>query len=232
MSVLFGLGLGPGDPELITLKAARLIGAAEVVAYIHAPGAGSFARSIAEGVLRAGVREIAIEVPMAVDRGPAQAAYDRGAAEIAEALEAGQDVVFLCEGDPFFYGSFMYIHARLAGRFPVEVVPGVASPMAAAARAGLPLVARNEVFSVLPAPLGDAKLRAGIEAAGSVAIMKLGRHMGRVRGVIEGLGLMDRAVYVERATLADEKVLALADAPEVAPYFSMILLTKGSDPWL
>ena len=229
---LYGIGLGPGDAELVTLKAARLIGAARLVAYPAPPGGESLARRIAAGLLAEGAREIAIEVPMRVERAPAQAAYDAGAARIAEALEAGQDVVFLCEGDPLLYGSFMYLHARLSARFAVEVVPGVTSFSAASARAGLPLVARNEVLSLLPAPLDDAALEAGIGAADAVVILKLGRHLGRVRALIERLGLAGRAVYVERASMAGERILPLAEAPDPAPYFSMILLTKGADTWL
>ncbi|WP_375688948.1 precorrin-2 C(20)-methyltransferase [Pseudooceanicola sp. LIPI14-2-Ac024] len=230
--VLYGVGLGPGDPELMTLKAARLIGAAEVVAYPALAGAASFARSIAAGVIRAGVEEIVMDVPMTQARGPAQAAYDAGAARIAEALEGGRDVVCLCEGDPFFYGSFMYLFARLSGRFRVEVVPGVTSVSAGAARAGRPLVARNERLEVLPGTLPEVELAARIGAAEAVAILKVGRHLQKIRGVIAALGLEDRAVYVERATLAEEVIAPLAEAPEAAPYFSMILLTKGGDPWL
>lgn len=231
--VLYGVGLGPGDPELITLKAARLIGAAQVVAYpALAGGAPSFARSIAADLLPEAVREIVIEVPMRPERGPAQAAYDAAAAEIAAVLEAGQDVVCLCEGDPLFYGSFMYLHARLSERFSVEIVPGVTSVSASAARAGLPLVARNERLTVLPGPLEADALKARIAGADSVAIMKLGRHFAKVRSVIEGLGLTDKAVYVERVGLVDERICPLAEAPDMAPYFSMILLVKGGDPWL
>jgi precorrin-2/cobalt-factor-2 C20-methyltransferase len=230
--VLYGVGVGPGDPELMTLKAARLIGAARVVAYPALAGAPSFARSIAAGLIPAGCREIVVDVPMTLERAPAQAAYDRAAAEIGAALAAGEDVVCLCEGDPFFYGSFMYLHARLAGAFRVEVVPGVSSLAAAAARAGRPLAARNEAVTVLPGPLTDAELEARIGPAGTVAILKAGRHVGRSRRLLDRLGLAGQAVYVERATLPDERVMALAEAPEEAPYFSMILVLKGSDPWL
>lgn len=230
--VLFGVGVGPGDPELMTLKAARLIGAARVVAYPALEGAPSFARSIAAGLIPAGCREVVMEVPMTPERAPAQAAYDRAAAEIGAVLAAGEDVVCLCEGDPFFYGSFMYLHARLAGAFRVEVVPGVSSLTAAAARAGRPLAARNEAVTVLPGPLTDAELEVRIGQADSVAILKAGRHVGRIRALLNRLGLAGQAVYVERATLPDERVMALAEAPAEAPYFSMILVMKGSDPWL
>ena len=230
--VLYGVGLGPGAPDLVTLRAARLIGGAGVIAYPTLAGGKSFARAIAADLIAPGTTEIVMDVPMTVEREPAQAAYDAGAAQIAAALDAGRDVVCLCEGDPFFYGSFMYLFARLSQRYRVEVVPGVTSVTACAARAGLPLAARNERLTVLPGPLPEAELRARIAGAESVAIMKVGRHLAKIRGVIADLGLLDGAVYVERATLPEEVVLPLAEAPQNAPYFSMILLTKGADPWL
>jgi precorrin-2/cobalt-factor-2 C20-methyltransferase len=216
----------------MTLRAARLIEGASVVAYPTLAGADSFARAIAADLIAKNAQEIVMDVPMSVERAPAQAAYDKGAAEIAAALDAGQDVVCLCEGDPFFYGSFMYLFARLSDRYRVEVVPGVTSITACAASAGLPLAARNERLTVLPGPLPEAELRARIDGAESVVIMKVGRHLAKIRAVIADLGLTASAVYVERATLPQEVVLPLAEAPEKAPYFSMILLTKGADPWL
>ncbi|MDE0851398.1 precorrin-2 C(20)-methyltransferase [Yoonia sp.] len=229
---LYGVGLGPGAPDLMTLRAARLIENASVVAYPTLAGGESFARSIAADLIKADAVEIVMDVPMSVERQPAQDAYDAGADAIAEALEAGRDVVCLCEGDPFFYGSFMYIFARLADRFDVQIVPGVTSVTACAAVARMPLAARNERLTVLPGPLPEDELRDRIAGADSVVIMKVGRHLAKIRGVIDALGLMEGAVYVERATLPNEVVLPLADAPEKAPYFSMILLTKGADPWL
>ena len=165
-------------------------------------------------------------------RAPAQAAYDQAAEEIAEVLEQGTDVVALCEGDPFFYGSFMYLYARLADRFEVEVVPGVSSLTACAASAGMPLAARNERMTILPGPLPEDELEARIDGAESVAILKVGRHLGKIRDVLNRLGLSGKAMYVERATLPGERVLPVAEAPDPAPYFSMILVTKGADPWL
>lgn len=229
---LYGVGLGPGAPDLMTLRAARLIEGASVIAYPTLAGGESFARSIAADLIPAGAQEIVLDVPMTLERAPAQAAYDDGAARIAAALDAGKDVVCLCEGDPFFYGSFMYLFARLSERFEVEVVPGVTSVTACAARAGMPLVARNERLTILPGPLPEAELTARIAGAESLAILKVGRHLPKLRDVIGRLGLMDRAVYVERATLPNEVILPLAKAPEAAPYFSMILITKGDDPWL
>lgn len=229
---MYGVGLGPGAPDLLTLRAARLIEAAEVIAYPALPDTPSFARSIAAALIPAGCHEIVIEVPMTPARGPAQAAYDLGAERIAEALTAGKNVVVLCEGDPLFYGSFMYLNARLTSRFPVEIVPGVTSVTAAAAQAGRPLTARNEVMTVIPAPLGSEAIAARVRDADSLVIMKLGRHLGRVREVLTHAGLLERATYIERATLGEERILPLVDAPDPAPYFSMILVTKGADPWL
>lgn len=229
---LYGVGLGPGDPDLMTVKAARLIAGAKVIAYPTLAGGDSFARAIAADLISKDATEIVMDVPMTVERAPAQAAYDRGADAISAMLDTGQDVVCLCEGDPFFYGSFMYLYARLAMRFTVEVIPGVTSITTCAARAGKPLAARNERLTVLPGPLPEDELKMRIEGAESVAIMKVGRHMAKIRSVIDALGLTDQATYVERASLPEEVVCPLADAPEKAPYFSMIILTKGADPWL
>lgn len=229
---LYGIGLGPGDPELMTLKADRLIRGARVVAYPALVAGDSLARGIAAAAIPAAAREIRIEVPMTPERAPAQAAYDRAAEEIAGALSDGEDVVCLCEGDPFFYGSFMYLHARLSDRFTVEVVPGVTSMTACAALAARPLVARNERLTVLPGPLPETELAAQLAECETAVIMKVGRHLGKIRQVLVRLGLAENAIYLERATLPAEKALPLADAPDPAPYFSMILVTKGADPWL
>ncbi|MEM8591731.1 MAG: precorrin-2 C(20)-methyltransferase [Pseudomonadota bacterium] len=229
---LYGVGVGPGDPELITLKAARIIASTPVIAYPTLAGAESFARRIASRLITGKRSEIAIDIPMTVEREPAQKAYDDGAIRIAEVLREGKDVVCLCEGDPLFYGSFMYLFARLAQHHEVEVIPGVTSVTACAARAAMPLAARNERVTILPGPLPEDELERRIAGAESVAIMKVGRHLPKIRAVMDRLGVLGDARYVERATLPEERVMPLAEAPEDAPYFSMILLTKGADPWL
>ncbi|MBV0910776.1 precorrin-2 C(20)-methyltransferase [Anianabacter salinae] len=229
---LWGVGVGPGDPDLMTVKAARLIAGARVIAYPALTGGDSLARSIAAGLIDASAREIVMDIPMTTARGPAQAAYDTGAAEIAAALDAGEDVVCLCEGDPFFYGSFMYLHARLSGSHDVRVVPGVSSLTACAALAGRPLVARNEVMTILPGPLPDDAMRARLAEAQTLAILKVGRHLPRLRALLDAEGLTRHAIYIERATLPGQRTMPLAEAPDNAPYFSMILITKGADPWL
>ena len=229
---LYGIGLGPGDPELLTLKAHRILTSAPVVAY-PAPDTGdSFARRIAAPYLSSRQIEIPIIVPMRVERFPAQEIYERAAVEIAVHLDAGRDVAVLCEGDSFFYGSFMYLFERMASHYETEVVPGVSSIMAGAAAFGRPLAARNDVLSVIPGPLDDATMTARIEAADAVAIIKLGRHFPRIRALIDALGLTARAAYVERVSLTEQRVMPLSELPEdTAPYFSMILIYKGAESY-
>ncbi|NDR59052.1 precorrin-2 C(20)-methyltransferase [Aliiruegeria sabulilitoris] len=221
---LYGLGVGPGDPELLTLKAHRLLSAAGVVAYPAPDSGDSFARAIVADYIPEGAREIPIVIPMRVERFPAQDVYDAAAETIAAALEAGEDVVVLCEGDPFFYGSFMYLFSRLAERFPTEIVPGVSSLGAVTAVARQPLIARDEVLTVVPATLEEAELEKHLREANAAAIMKIGRHFARTRAVLERLGMAERAVFVSHASLPQQVVCPLAEAPEKAPYFSMILV--------
>ncbi|CTQ73789.1 Precorrin-2 C(20)-methyltransferase [Roseibium alexandrii] len=229
---LYGIGLGPGDPELMTLKAHRLISSAKVIAYPAPDTGASFARSIAADTIPQNAREIPIVVPMRVDRFPAQEIYDKAAEEITKVLETGENVVVLCEGDPFFFGSFMYLFDRLSGRFPCEVVPGVTSLTACAAQLMRPLTSRNDVLTVIPGPLPDVDIRAKIEEAQAVAIMKVGRHLPRLKALLDDMNLLDRAGYVERASLPEQKVYRLQDLDtDKAPYFSMILIYKGDEAW-
>ena len=229
---LYGLGVGPGDPELITLKALRLLRSAPVIAYPAPEHGDSLARAIVAGHLPGGQTEIAIRMPMLVERFPAQEIYDRAAIEIGAHLEAGRDVAVLCEGDPFFYGSFMYLFGRMAERFPVEVVPGVSSLTACSAALGAPLVARNDVLTVLPAPLPAELLRARLALTDAAAIMKLGRHFPKVRAVLDELDLTRRARYIERATLNNQRILPLDQVEtDAVPYFSMILVHRRGEAW-
>lgn len=229
---LYGLGIGPGDPELITLKALRLLQAAPVIAYPAPESGDSLARAIVAGHLPGDQTEIVLRMPMVAERFPAQEVYDRAAVDIGGHLEAGRDVVALCEGDPFFYGSFMYLFGRVAERFPVEVVPGVSSLTACAAVLGAPLAARNDVLSIIPATLEAHVLAQLLREAEAAAIIKVGRHLQKVRKVLHLLGLLDRARYVERATLAQQRILPLSELDEAgAPYFSMILVHRRGEAW-
>jgi precorrin-2/cobalt-factor-2 C20-methyltransferase len=221
---LYGLGVGPGDPELMTLKAVRLLRQATVIAYPAADHGDSSARAIAAEFVPQGATEIAIRVPMRPGRMPTEI-YDAAAEKISDHLAGGRDVAVLCEGDPFFFGSFIYLHDRLADRFPCIVVPGVSSLTACAASAGQPLAGRNAVLTVLPATLDDKDLAARLNSVEAAAILKVGRHLPRLRAVIEACGLTARATYVEHASRTDEKVLPLANIGNAeAPYFSMILI--------
>lgn len=242
--ILYGVGVGPGDPELLTLKALRIVRAAPVIAYLSpvrgdSPVSGealpgraaspSFARAIVESHLPLGQKEIAISIPMRVERLPGRTVYDEAAQRIAVQLEAGKDVAVLCEGDPFFYGSFMYLFERLAGRFRTEVVPGISSVMAASAALCRPLAARNDVFTIIPGPLPDVEIAARIEGAQGFAIMKLGRHFARLRALLGELGLTDGCSYLERVSLPGQRILSLSEAQGDAPYFSMILGYRGEE---
>ena len=223
--ILYGLGVGPGDPELLTVKALRVLERVPVVAYVVSGGGPSLARSIVAGYLGGGQVEIALDVPIATDPGPARDAYGKSAAEIAGHLRDGRDVAVLCQGDPFFYGSFMYLFERLAGEHRVEVVPGVTSLTAAAALAGMPLASRQETLCVLPATLCEETLEARLAANDVAAVVKVGRHLSKVRRVLGRLGYAERARYVERAGMDGERVLALDDAGDgPAPYFSIVLV--------
>jgi precorrin-2/cobalt-factor-2 C20-methyltransferase len=229
---LHGIGVGPGDPELITLKALRILQASPVVVY-PAPDTGeSFARSIVAEHLHGHQVEIPIVIPMRVERFPAREVYDRAAVEISAHLDAGRDVCVLCEGDPFFYGSFMYLFERLADRHEVVIVPGVSSLTASAAALQRPLAARNDLLSIVPAPLPDERIREALAAGDAIAFIKVGRHLDRVRTLIEEAGLEGAAGYLERIGLPEERILPLRDAPAEAPYFSIILVYKGAEDWI
>lgn len=229
---VYGVGVGPGDPDLMTLKAVKCLSRALVIAYPAPDDGDSLARAIAASHIPDGRIEIPIIVPMRVARFPAQEVYDKAAKTIATHLDAGRDVVVLCEGDPLFYGSFMYLYDRLANEYDVEIIPGVSSLMACAAAWGQPLAARNDVLTIIPGPLPDEKIIARLETDGSAVIMKVGRHFTRIRSLIEKLGLTGRAGYVERATMHNQRVIPLGDVTEdAAPYFSMILIEKGAEPW-
>ena len=229
---LTGVGVGPGDPELMTVKAWRLISTAPVLAYLAANGKDSTARDIATPFIPDDAEHLVINMPMRTEREPGEKAYDFGAAAIAVHLKAGRDVVMLCEGDPFFYGSFMYLFARLAKDYPTIVVPGVTSITASAAVIGRPLSARNEVVKVLPATLPEDRLREELLAAESAAIIKVGRHLPKIRNILGALDLTASSHVIIKATHEDQRTSALADiTEETLPYFSTILVYTGREAW-
>jgi precorrin-2/cobalt-factor-2 C20-methyltransferase len=229
---LYGIGVGPGDPELVTLKALRIARACPVVAYPAPEEGESLARRIMAPHLAGGQTEIAIRTPLTAERYPAQAVYDQSSQDIAAHLAAGRDVAVLCLGDPFFYGSFMYLFARLAESHRTVVVPGVTSLAAAAASLGAPLAARNDVFTVIPALLDDVAIAARLKSADAAAIIKLGRHFARIRALLATNGLLGVARYVEYASFERERVVPLdAVDPARVPYFSLVLVHRRGEAW-
>ena len=230
-ATLYGLGIGPGDPELLTLKAVRILNAAPVLAWPAPLEGDGMARSIAAAHIPPGRIEIAIRMGFTVDRAGTEAAYDAAAEAIAGHLEAGRDVAVLCEGDPFFFGSFIYLFARLGDRFPVEVVPGVSSIMAAAAATLSPLAAWDDGVAIIPATRSEAEIEALLAACDAAAIMKVGRHLPKVRAVLERLGLWDKARIIERVGLPGQRILGPDEVSEL-PYFSIILVHRRGQAWL
>ncbi|OUC91976.1 precorrin-2 C(20)-methyltransferase [Streptosporangium minutum] len=230
---LWGVGLGPGDPELVTVKAARLLGEADVIAFHSARHGRSIARSVAAPYLREGQIEEALIYPLTTETtdhpGGYQGAIDDFYAEcalrLAAHLDAGRDVVVLCEGDPLFYGSYMHMHKRLSHRYVTEVVPGVTSVSGAAAVLGRPLVERDETLTVLPGTLPAEVLAERLASADSAAILKLGRTFAKVRDALDRAGRLDEAWYVERATTGGQRLAPLAEVdPDSVPYFSLALI--------
>jgi precorrin-2/cobalt-factor-2 C20-methyltransferase len=221
---LYGLGIGPGDPELLTLKAHRILTSVPVIAYPTMENGKVLARAIVADFIRPDQIEIPMPLPFSVERS-SQPYYDLAAENLAKHLGAGQDVAVLCEGEPMLYGSFMYLFQRLAGRFPTEVVPGISSTMASAAMLGVPLTFHNDVLSIIPATLDAVTLRDHLAVVDAAAIIKLGRHFAKVRTILDELGLLDRALYIERATQPNQRIIAITEVdPADVPYWSLILI--------
>jgi precorrin-2/cobalt-factor-2 C20-methyltransferase len=230
---LIGVGVGPGDPELVTLKAARALSDAEVVAFFAKRGETGHARRIAAPHLRSGVAELPLVFPVTTEipkcsagyRDVLCAFYDEAASRIARELETGRNVVVLCEGDPLFYGSYMHLHARLAPRFTAEIVAGVTGMSGCWSAAGAPMAQGDDVFTVLPATLPEAELARRLADADAAVVMKIGRHLPKLRRALQCSGRLERALYVERGTMADAKMLPLAaKRDDDAPYFAIVLV--------
>lgn len=233
---LYGVGLGPGDPELVTVKAARIIGAADVVAYHSARHGRSIARRIAEPYLQPGQIEEHLVYPVTTGdtdhpggyAGAMEEFYADAAARIAGHLEAGRDVALLAEGDPLFYSSYMHMHTRLTERFSAVIVPGVTSVSAASAAIGTPLVTGDEVLSILPGTLPVAELARRLADTDAAVVMKLGRTYPQVREALSLSGRLDDAVYVERASTQTQRVMPAAEVhDDEVPYFSIAVLASS-----
>jgi precorrin-2/cobalt-factor-2 C20-methyltransferase len=230
---LIGVGVGPGDPELLTLKAVRALGVADVIAFFAKAGNESHSRAIAARHLRAGVTELPLLYPVTTElptcssgyRNATHDFYDGAAATITGHLDTGSTVVVLCEGDPLFYGSYMHLHTRLAPRFATEVIAGVTGMSGCWSAAGMPIAQGDDVFTVLPATLPEDELARRLADADAAVVMKVGRHLPKVRRALTCSGRLERAIYVERGTMADAKMIPLAaKTDDEAAYFAVVLV--------
>lgn len=231
---LYGIGVGPGDPELITLKALRVLQSADVVTYFAKKGRRGTARGIVDGHLRPGVEELPLYYPMTTEAhhrspeyvGALQGFYGECEDRLRALLDAGKTVVMLSEGDPMFYGSSMHLHIRLAPRYDTEVIPGVTGMAGCWSAARTPICQGEDILSILPGTLDEDALVAALAGCQAAVIMKLGRNLPKVRRALERAGCLDRALYAERGTTAAQTIMPLRDRPaeEEAPYFSLILV--------
>jgi precorrin-2/cobalt-factor-2 C20-methyltransferase len=233
---LFGIGLGPGDPELMTLKAVRVLSSAPVIAHFRKSGRAGHARTIASSHIGADVIEAAFEYPVTTeidfrDEGYVSAIrefYAASAAAIIEHLVAGRDVALLCEGDPFFYGSFLHMYDRIKSAHPVTVIPGITGMSGCWTAANAPITYGDDVLSVLPGTLDRASLAKHLESADAAVIMKVGHNLQKIKEALVDAGRFGDAIYVERGTMPGERIVPLAELGDCAvPYFSIILLPGG-----
>jgi precorrin-2/cobalt-factor-2 C20-methyltransferase len=227
------VGVGPGDPELLTLKAIRVLKEVEVIAHFAKAGNASNARATIVGHIRPDMTELTFRYPVTTeiprntrdycDR--MRTFYDDSAATVAAHLDAGHRVAVICEGDPLFYGSYMHLHVRLAARYPTEVVAGVTGMSGCWSAVATPIAQGNDVFTVLPGTLSENELERRLEDANCAVIMKLGRNLPKVRRALRRAGRLDRAIYVERGTTANAASMRLtAKMDDEAPYLSMVLV--------
>jgi precorrin-2/cobalt-factor-2 C20-methyltransferase len=230
---LYGVGLGPGDPDLVTIKSARIVRAAPVVAWFAKKGARGTARTIADGLIDAASEQVPLFYPMTTEThfgdtvytSALAAFYEDSAALLGSHLAAGRDVALLCEGDPMFYGSFMHLYERLRTRFAVHVCAGVSGMSGCFAAAGQCMTWGDDVLTVLPGTLPEEELGKRLATTHAAVVMKLGSNLPKVSRALRAAGLFDRAIYVERGTMPGERIMLLADLGDApAPYFAMILV--------
>jgi precorrin-2/cobalt-factor-2 C20-methyltransferase len=230
---LIGVGVGPGDPGLLTLNAVAALNEADVVAHFAKAGNGSNARAIAAGHLKPGVEELSLLYPVTTEMPREDAAYrnalrdfyDSSAASIASRLDEGRVVAVIAEGDPLFYGSYMHLHVRLAPRYPTDVVAGVTGMSGCWSAIGEPIAQGDDVFTVLPGTLPEYELERRLADADAAVVMKIGRHLAKVRRALDRAGRLEQAIYVERGTMANAAIMPLIDKLDTyAPYFAIVLV--------
>jgi len=231
MATLYGVGVGPGDPLLLTLRACQLIANSEVISYLANEQGESQAKYIAREAFSQVTKtqqHIVIPMPMSIDRTLANAAYDEGASKILTALDSGLDVVFLCEGDPLFFGSFSYLLARLAGiHHDISVVPGVSSVHAAAAALQIPLTLQSESFAVISGRHSDQQIKTALLEHDALVIMKAGIARPRILALLAQTQRTDDASYLEYISRDNQMINKdVAQLEKVkGPYFSLFVIT-------
>jgi len=228
MTIFYGVGVGPGDPELITLKAARLIRSADVVSYICNQEGMSQSKDIALNLLHDKQKLIPVFMPMSIDRTKADLAYDAGAELISSALADGKNVVFLCEGDPLFFGSFSYLLERMRGQYQCEVVPGISSVHAASAVLQQPLTMLKESFVVISGRHTDQQIEQALLEHDSLVIMKAGQSRSRILALLEKTERLTDAKYLEYIGRKNQQVIddVTLLANEDGPYFSLFVVSR------
>jgi len=230
---LIGVGVGPGDPGLLTLNAIAALSEADVIAHLAKTGNASNARTIAAKHFRPGVEELSLLYPVTTEipkedasyRETLRAFYDGAAAQIAAHLDRGHTVAVIAEGDPLFYGSYMHLHIRLARRYPTEVIAGVTGMSGCWSAIGEPIAQGDDVFTVLPGTLPEYELERRLADADAAVVMKIGRHLAKVRRALDRAGRLERAIYVERGTMTNAAIMPLIDKLDTyAPYFAIVLV--------
>jgi precorrin-2/cobalt-factor-2 C20-methyltransferase len=230
---LYGVGVGPGDPELLTLRAHKVLNEADVIAYFAKEGRRGTSRTIVDGLIGEGRNELPMYYPFTTERHVTDPVYVKETYDFYEAscatidthLRAGKCVAVLAEGDPFFFGSFMHLWRRLVPPHTCEIVPGITGMAGCWSRANAPMTFGDDIMTVLPATLPPEKLASRLADTDAAVVMKIGRHLGKVRKALAAAGRLDQAIYVERGTMSGERIMPLADkADDDAPYFSIVLL--------
>jgi precorrin-2/cobalt-factor-2 C20-methyltransferase len=230
---LIGVGVGPGDPELLTLKAMRALKEADLIVHFAKAGNGSNARAIVAQYLKDGVDELPLYYPMTTEVAKEDAAYrdaiyqfyEKSASLVAAQLDAGKIVAVITEGDPLFYGSYMHLHIRLAPHYPAEVIAGITAMSGCWSSIGTPIAQGDDVFTVLPGTLEERELQRRLRDADAAVVMKIGRHLPKIRRALNETGRLDKAIYIERGTTADAVIMPMADkSDDCAPYFAVVLV--------
>jgi len=229
---IHGVGLGPGAADLMSVRADRLVRGARHLAYFRKAGRTGRARRLVDGMLRPDVIEFAMDYPVTTEIAVDDPAYNERLSafyadctrHLAGLAGDGADVVVLCEGDPFFYGSFMHLHSRLTGRVPVVVVPGVTGMSGAWTATGRPITWGDDVLTIATATLPEEELARRIADTDALVVMKIGRHLPKLRRAVAAAGRTQAAWLVEYAAMPEQRVTPLAAAADEAPYFSILLI--------